>query len=165
MVERRSKDGGSPIGGSVFYAESCRESSSTKDTTNTSSLEESPSTTLWIGSSTHSCSKVTVIDGNTPQKVLECFVLCPSHLLCISAVPAVSEDDFDDNMKESEDSAEISHDAGRESKYEMSKGVKINETFKIFAITGIVNLLECRNLPFLCNNVLFRIMILIKSTI
>ena len=115
VVERRSKDGGSPIGGSVFYAESCRESFSTKGTDN-SSLEDSSSTTLWIGSSTHSCSKVTVIDGNSPQKVLECFVLCSSHLLCIATVPGVSEDDFDDSSKESDDSAEISYDTNQQGK-------------------------------------------------
>ncbi len=121
MVERRSKDGGSLIGGSVFYAESCRESSSIKDTNN-SSLEECSSTTLWIGSSTHSCSKITVIDGNSPQKVLECFVLCSSHLLCIAAVPGVSEDDFDDNVKENDDSYhELSQDTGHESKYKAIK--------------------------------------------
>jgi hypothetical protein len=120
VFEQRSKDGGSPIGGSVFYAESCRESSSSKDTNN-SSLEESSATTLWIGSSTHSCSKITVIDGNSPQKVLECFVLCSSHLLCIAAVPGVSEDDFDDNTKENDES-EISYDsAGHESKYKVTK--------------------------------------------
>lgn len=119
MVERRSKDGGSPIGGSVFYAESCRESSSSKDTNN-SSLEESSSTTLWIGSSTHSCSKVTVIDGNSPQKILECFVLCSSHLLCIATVPGVSEGDCDDNIKENEDSADISCDTGSGGKLEVT---------------------------------------------
>ena len=102
MVERRTKDGGSAIGGSVFYAESCRESSLSKDS---SSLEESPASTLWIGSSTHSCSKVTIIDGNSPQKILECFVLCTSHLLCITTVPGVSEDDFEDLTKEKEDTS------------------------------------------------------------
>lgn len=120
MVERRSKDGGSAIGGSVFYAESCRDSSSNKDTNN-SSFEESSQTTLWIGSSTHSCSKITVIDGNSPQKVLECFVLCSSHLLCTAAVPGVSEDDFDDDTKENGDSSDISRDADNEGKYKVLK--------------------------------------------
>ncbi|XP_046853151.1 JNK-interacting protein 3-like isoform X2 [Xenia sp. Carnegie-2017] len=101
VVEQHLKDGGSPVGGSVFYADSCRESGCVKDTSNAGpSLEESNSATLWIGSSTHSCSKVTVIDGNSPQKVLECFVLCSSHLLCMTAVPAVSEEDFDDQKKD-----------------------------------------------------------------
>lgn len=102
VVERRTKDGGSAIGGSVFYAESCRESSSSEDPSSSSS-EESPLSTLWIGCSTHSCSKITIIDGNSPQKILECFVLCPSHLLCIASVPGVSEGDIEDSSKEKEE--------------------------------------------------------------
>ena len=105
MVERRTKDGGSSIGGSVFYAESCRESSSGNDES-ILSMDESPSTTLWIGSSTHSCSKVTILDGNCPQRILECFVLCSSHLLCSAAVPGVSEEDFEDLSQEKEQSPE-----------------------------------------------------------
>ncbi|CAB4009020.1 C-Jun-amino-terminal kinase-interacting 3 [Paramuricea clavata] len=115
VVERRSKDGGSPIG------------------------EESSATTLWIGSSTHSCSKITVIDGNSPQKVLECFVLCSSHLLCIAAVPGVSEDDFDDNTKENDES-EISYDSGHEnvkaSPSQRRRSVEASESFDSFNKTS-----------------------------
>lgn len=100
----------------MFYAQSCRESSSTKDT-NDSCLEDSPPTTLWIGSSTHSCSKITVIDGTSPQKILECFVLCSSHLLCIAAVPGVSEADFDDVARENANPNDMLSNSGNESKY------------------------------------------------
>ncbi|XP_028409298.1 JNK-interacting protein 3-like isoform X2 [Dendronephthya gigantea] len=112
VVERRSKDGGSPIG------------------------EESSSTTLWIGSSTHSCSKVTVIDGNSPQKILECFVLCSSHLLCIAAVPGVSEDDCEENV----DVADISYDTGpgevKASPGQPRRSVDASDSFESFNKTN-----------------------------
>ena len=47
-----------------------------KDQQNLSSL-------VWICTSTHSISKVTVIDANSPADVLESFHVCSSHLLCI----------------------------------------------------------------------------------
>ena len=49
---------------------------------------------VWIGSSTHSCSKVTVVDANYPQNILDCFIVCTSHLLCITPVPGASEGDY-----------------------------------------------------------------------
>ena len=45
------------------------------------------SSLVWICTSTHSISKVTVIDANNPADVLESFHVCSSHLLCIASVP------------------------------------------------------------------------------
>lgn len=50
---------------------------------------------VWIGSSTHSCSKVTVVDANYPQNILDCFIVCTSHLLCITPVPGTSKRDYE----------------------------------------------------------------------
>lgn len=50
---------------------------------------------VWIGSSTHSCSKVTVVDANYPQNILDCFIVCTSHLLCITPVPGASKRDYE----------------------------------------------------------------------
>ena len=52
------------------------------------------SSLVWICTSTHSISKVTVIDANNPADVLESFHVCSSHLLCISSVPGAKEDDY-----------------------------------------------------------------------
>mgnify|MGYP001794561360 CR=1 FL=1 len=83
-----TKDGGSAIGASVFYANSCR-----GDGEDSKLMEATPSI-VWIGSSTHSSSKVTIIDANYPQNVLDCFVVCTSHLLCIAAVPGAQVADY-----------------------------------------------------------------------
>ena len=58
------------------------------------SKETTPST-VWIGTSTHSCSKITVLDANSPSTALDQFIVCSSHLLCMTAVPGVRENDFD----------------------------------------------------------------------
>ena len=56
--------------------------------------EQLLSSLVWICTSTHSISKVTVIDANNPADVLESFHVCSSHLLCISSVPGAKEDDY-----------------------------------------------------------------------
>jgi len=50
-------------------------------------LETQLSSLVWICTSTHAASKVTVIDANNPADVLESFNVCSSHLLCIASVP------------------------------------------------------------------------------
>ena len=50
--------------------------------------------TVWIGTSTHSCSKVTILDANTPSNAIDQFIVCSSHLLCMAAVPGVSNTDL-----------------------------------------------------------------------
>merc|ERR1712126_23093 len=52
------------------------------------------SSLVWICTSTHSISKVTVIDANNPADVLESFHVCSSHLLCIASVPGAKDDDY-----------------------------------------------------------------------
>ena len=49
---------------------------------------------VWICTSTHAISKVTVIDANSPSDVLETFQVCSSHLLCIASVPGAKETDY-----------------------------------------------------------------------
>ena len=88
----KTQDGGSVIGAtSVFYTDSARdqEEAVTKDP-----KMEPKVSMVWIGSSTHSCSKVTVVDANYPQNILDCFIVCTSHLLCITPVPGASEGDY-----------------------------------------------------------------------
>jgi hypothetical protein len=50
-------------------------------------LETQLSSLVWICTSTHAASKVTIIDANNPADILESFNVCSSHLLCIASVP------------------------------------------------------------------------------
>lgn len=52
------------------------------------------SSLVWICTSTHTTSKVIVIDANQPGKILESFFVCNSHLLCITSVPGVKRKHF-----------------------------------------------------------------------
>ena len=51
------------------------------------SLELQLSSLVWICTSTHAASKVSVIDANNPADILEAFRVCSSRLLCIASVP------------------------------------------------------------------------------
>ncbi|KAG7266675.1 hypothetical protein CRUP_038063 [Coryphaenoides rupestris] len=49
---------------------------------------------VWILTSTHSASKVVIIDANQPGSLVDQFNVCNAHVLCISSVPAASENDY-----------------------------------------------------------------------
>ena len=103
----RTKDGGDIVGASVFYSqppssEQTRVTADANDeiskldaeikegeslTAEAAAADQQLSSLVWICTSTHSISKVTVIDANNPADVLECFHVCSSHLLCIASVP------------------------------------------------------------------------------
>ena len=97
----RTKDGGSAIGASVFYTDSYHDGEAGE-------LKEATPSIIWIGSSTHSSSKVTIINANYPQNVLDCFVVCTSHLLCIAAVPGALEADYDSDTANGEEKSDSS---------------------------------------------------------
>ena len=110
----KTRDGGSMVGGSVFYAAEARESNSTSKTEaedavehldkelqeseqrrlEAERLEQQLSSLVWICTSTQKMSKVTVIDANNPADILEVFNVCQSHLLCIASVPGAKESDY-----------------------------------------------------------------------
>ncbi|CAI5674895.1 unnamed protein product [Oreochromis niloticus] len=52
------------------------------------------SSRVWILTSTHSASKVVIIDANQPGSLVDQFNVCNAHVLCISSVPAASENDY-----------------------------------------------------------------------
>ncbi|XP_045066763.1 C-Jun-amino-terminal kinase-interacting protein 3-like isoform X12 [Coregonus clupeaformis] len=52
------------------------------------------SSRVWILTSTHSASKVVIIDANQPGSLVDQFYVCNAHVLCISSVPAASESDY-----------------------------------------------------------------------
>lgn len=49
---------------------------------------------VWICTSTHAASTVTVVDANKSDRVLDVFPICASHLLCIASVPGAMEKDY-----------------------------------------------------------------------
>lgn len=49
---------------------------------------------VWICTSTHSASTVTVIDAKNPADVLDSFPICQTHLLCICTVMGALEMDY-----------------------------------------------------------------------
>ncbi|XP_031422998.1 C-Jun-amino-terminal kinase-interacting protein 3 isoform X10 [Clupea harengus] len=55
---------------------------------------DSMSSRVWILTSTHSGSKVVIIDANQPGSLVDQFNVCNAHVLCISSVPAASENDY-----------------------------------------------------------------------
>uniref|UniRef100_A0A3P8XG48 C-Jun-amino-terminal kinase-interacting protein 4 n=1 Tax=Esox lucius TaxID=8010 RepID=A0A3P8XG48_ESOLU len=57
-------------------------------------LQEETSTRVWICTSTHSSTKVIVLDASQPADILDSFYACNSHVLCIASVPGVLETDY-----------------------------------------------------------------------
>jgi hypothetical protein len=50
-------------------------------------LEWESSSLIWVCSSAHGNSHVTILDANNPNQVLDTFSACTSHLLCVTSVP------------------------------------------------------------------------------
>ncbi|XP_034254464.1 JNK-interacting protein 3 isoform X4 [Thrips palmi] len=113
----KTRDGGSIVGASIFYHPNPSEESSANLSSNDDkpspvrSLEEELeegerlarageteeqqlSSLVWICTSTHKMSRVTVVDANNPADVLKAFNVCSSHLLCIASVPGARESDY-----------------------------------------------------------------------
>uniref|UniRef100_T2MJ03 C-Jun-amino-terminal kinase-interacting protein 4 n=1 Tax=Hydra vulgaris TaxID=6087 RepID=T2MJ03_HYDVU len=57
-------------------------------------FKEPSISTVWIGTSTHSCSKITIIDANNPSIALDQFIVSSSHLLCMVAVDGLNDDEL-----------------------------------------------------------------------
>nr|XP_055031592.1 C-Jun-amino-terminal kinase-interacting protein 4 isoform X2 [Misgurnus anguillicaudatus] len=128
----KTRDGGSIVGASVFYkdvsgGESGPLSPRQKKKGSQSSLDrleqelkeqekelrhqDELSSLVWICTSTHSTSKVIVIDANQPGNVLENFFICNSHVLCIASVPGACETDYPAGEEVGADSG-VSQDEG-----------------------------------------------------
>ncbi|XP_066599053.1 JNK-interacting protein 3 isoform X2 [Prorops nasuta] len=110
----KTRDGGSMVGGSVFYAAEAQEVNTTSKVEaedavehlnkeleeneqrriEAESLEQQLSSWVWICTSTQKSSKVTVIDANNPGYILEVFNVCQGNLLCIASIPGAKESDY-----------------------------------------------------------------------
>ncbi|XP_064482319.1 C-Jun-amino-terminal kinase-interacting protein 4-like isoform X2 [Ornithodoros turicata] len=106
----RTRDGGTIVGASIFY-EGQGTPPLPSPTTDVDRLDRELkeqedhrkeqeelahhlSSLVWICTSTHTSSEVSVIDANNPSDVLDSFNVCASHLLCIASVPGAKETDY-----------------------------------------------------------------------
>lgn len=108
-----TKDGGCMVGGSIFYNNTPKITEITTPTGAPGELTEFESldkqitlamesvdqelqlsSYVWICTSTHSASTVTVIDAKNPAEVLDSFPVCQTHLLCICSVIGALEKDY-----------------------------------------------------------------------
>lgn len=156
----RTRDGGSIVGASVFYSQSASSGvaltvkgeiseleqldeelrAQERDRIESEELEQSLSSFVWICTSTHSVSKVTVIDANNPADILESFQVCSSHILCIASVPGAKESDYpitNEFIPQVEGESKID-DSGHESgKDDEDNGISKDKESKIGNITFV----------------------------
>ncbi|XP_069605210.1 C-Jun-amino-terminal kinase-interacting protein 4 isoform X2 [Ranitomeya imitator] len=132
----KTRDGGSIIGASVFYSDlPGSETESQKPRSESqSSLEkleqelkvqqkelrhqDELSSLVWICTSTHSSTKVIIVDANEPGNMLDSFIVCNSHVLCIASVPGVMETDYP-----SGDSSKLDADSAQTDKSSLSESL------------------------------------------
>ncbi|XP_072298564.1 sperm associated antigen 9a isoform X2 [Eucyclogobius newberryi] len=57
-------------------------------------VQDETSSRVWVCTSTHSSTKVMVLDATQPADILDTFYACNTHVLCIASVPGVLETDF-----------------------------------------------------------------------
>nr|XP_006125170.1 C-Jun-amino-terminal kinase-interacting protein 4 isoform X2 [Pelodiscus sinensis] len=108
----KTRDGGSVVGASVFYNDVAGSDAdgNKHHTGSQSSLDrldqelkeqqkqlrhqEELSSLVWICTSTHSATKVIIVDANQPGNILDNFIVCNSHVLCIASIPGATETDY-----------------------------------------------------------------------
>ncbi|KAB1265131.1 C-Jun-amino-terminal kinase-interacting protein 4, partial [Camelus dromedarius] len=108
----KTRDGGSVVGASVFYKdvagldiEGTKQRSASQSSLDKLDQElkeqqkelknqEELSSLIWICTSTHSATKVIIIDAVQPGNILDSFTVCNSHVLCIASVPGARETDY-----------------------------------------------------------------------
>ncbi|XP_061741044.1 sperm associated antigen 9a isoform X5 [Nerophis ophidion] len=57
-------------------------------------LQDEMSSRVWVCTSTHSSTKVLVVDAAQPSDLIDSFYACNTHIVCIASVPGVSESDY-----------------------------------------------------------------------
>ncbi|XP_073435930.1 C-Jun-amino-terminal kinase-interacting protein 4 isoform X2 [Dendrobates tinctorius] len=146
----KTRDGGSIIGASVFYSDlpgSEMENQKPRSESQ-SSLEkleqelkvqqkelrhqDELSSLVWICTSTHSSTKVIIVDANEPGNMLDSFIVCNSHVLCIASVPGVMETDYP-----SGDSSKLDADSAQTDKSSLSESLASSSSSGDQGITGV----------------------------
>ncbi|XP_030836840.1 C-Jun-amino-terminal kinase-interacting protein 4 isoform X3 [Strongylocentrotus purpuratus] len=134
----RTRDGGSIIGASVFYSspDPDADDSSSRSSKEGSELDKLDqditkqqkeidkhkkyklSSLAWICTSNQSSTKVTVIDANQPQSILDMFPVSTAYILCIASVAGAMESDYptdEDLPSETNDDAASASSGGSDS--------------------------------------------------
>uniref|UniRef100_A0A3Q0QRT8 C-Jun-amino-terminal kinase-interacting protein 4 n=1 Tax=Amphilophus citrinellus TaxID=61819 RepID=A0A3Q0QRT8_AMPCI len=57
-------------------------------------VQDEMSSRVWVCTSTHSSTKVMVLDATQPSDLLDSFYACNTHVVCIASVPGVLETDY-----------------------------------------------------------------------
>uniref|UniRef100_A0A3B3DKQ5 C-Jun-amino-terminal kinase-interacting protein 4 n=1 Tax=Oryzias melastigma TaxID=30732 RepID=A0A3B3DKQ5_ORYME len=57
-------------------------------------IQDEVSSRVWVCMSTHSSTKVLVLDATQPSDLLDSFYACNTHVVCIASVPGVLETDY-----------------------------------------------------------------------
>ncbi|XP_054614492.1 sperm associated antigen 9a isoform X3 [Dunckerocampus dactyliophorus] len=57
-------------------------------------VQDEMSSRVWVCTSTHSSTKVLVVDAAQPSDLIDSFYACNTHIVCIASVPGVSESDY-----------------------------------------------------------------------
>ncbi|XP_075207582.1 C-Jun-amino-terminal kinase-interacting protein 4 isoform X1 [Anomaloglossus baeobatrachus] len=146
----KTRDGGSIIGASVFYSdvpgsETVNQKPRSESQSSLEKLEQELkvqqkelrhqdelSSLVWICTSTHSSTKVIIVDANDPGNMLDSFIVCNSHVLCIASVPGVMETDYP-----SGDSSKLDADSAQADKSSLSESLVSSSSSGDQGIAGV----------------------------
>ncbi|XP_060620783.2 C-Jun-amino-terminal kinase-interacting protein 4 isoform X5 [Anolis sagrei] len=152
----KTRDGGSVVGASVFYsdvaavdAESNKQRSASqssldrldqelKDQQKELKNQEELSSLVWICTSTHSATKVIVVDANQPGNILDSFIVCNSHVLCIASVPGALETDYPTGEEGSQET-----DSGVADKSSLCSSMNSNSSAETDSLLGGITVVGC----------------------
>ncbi|XP_062976279.1 C-Jun-amino-terminal kinase-interacting protein 4 isoform X2 [Elgaria multicarinata webbii] len=152
----KTRDGGSVVGASVFYndvatvdADSSKQRSASqssldrldqelKDQQKELRNQEELSSLVWICTSTHSATKVIIVDANQPGNILDSFIVCNSHVLCIASVPGARETDYPTGEEGSQEP-----DSGVVDKSSLSGSMNSNSSAETDSLLGGITVVGC----------------------
>ncbi|XP_021095768.1 C-Jun-amino-terminal kinase-interacting protein 4 isoform X8 [Heterocephalus glaber] len=149
----KTRDGGSVVGASVFYKdvagldmEGSKQRSASQSSLDKLDQElkeqqkelkthEELSSQVWICTSTHSATKVIIIDAIQPGNILDSFTVCNSHVLCIASVPGARETDYPAGEELSE--------SGQVDKASLCGSVTSNSSAETDSLLGGITVVGC----------------------
>ncbi|XP_070596132.1 C-Jun-amino-terminal kinase-interacting protein 4 isoform X2 [Erythrolamprus reginae] len=152
----KTRDGGSVVGASVFYNDIAvtdmdsgkprsasqnsldRLDQELKDQQKELRNREELSSLVWICTSTHSATKVIIVDANQPGNILDSFIVCNSHVLCIASVPGARETDYPTGEEGSQEP-----DSGVVDKSSLSGSINSNSSAEADSLLGGITVVGC----------------------
>ncbi|EDL15911.1 sperm associated antigen 9 [Mus musculus] len=97
--------------------------------------QEELSSQVWICTSTHSTTKVIIIDAVQPGNILDSFTVCNSHVLCIASVPGARETDYPAGEELSE--------SGQVDKASLCGSMTSNSSAEMDSLLGGITVVGC----------------------